>query len=431
MTLNQLDVPPPAPEPLLPPTFAPRLPPAPARRPAPEPVSNPVLPAASMYAAQRAVTAPFAASAPSSVRTTAQPVGQQKRAGGRRALSAFVWLVAAGAIGAGCVVGYRHASEQTAAGVAAVSSDAPVLPDLTFTATTPRVVSYVRTTRTIGVVDGSTIASNAVLKAEVDYVTPIASVDLNMATAGEHEQMHLILTPDSAYRDGTADGGMWERLPRASRLDQAADSPELLRAYQDVVTDDMRDAAKHVSVRHDIVDVVPITTYEFDIPLALLADESLLPAPVDMATAEKLLKPELTDVHIILAIDDKGLVRLEDMQANESSWRDALKLLPEEFPMLVHDRFEVTSTSETPSATTVPASFVDAIDAEPGTLNELCETERRTLEVAVEAWYAMNGEGTVPTEQQLIDEEFLLTDVAGYDITPEGDVVAAPGSPCV
>jgi len=165
--------------------------------------------------------------------------------------------------------------------------------------------------------------------------------------------------------------------------------------------------------------------------LALLADESLLPAPVDMATAEKLLKPELTDVHIILAIDDKGLVRLEDMQANESSWRDALELLPEEFPMLVHDRFEVTSTSETPSATTVPASFVDAIDAEPGTLNELCETERRALEVAVEAWYAMNGEGTVPTEQQLIDEEFLLTDVAGYDITPEGDVVAAPGSPCV
>jgi len=429
MMLNQVDAPVHAPEPLRPPTFAPRLPPAPARRPATPPVAGPGLIAPSMYATQRAVIAPAPSFAPAAVRSITQPVGSSKRSRGRRVLNTTAWLIAVAAIGAGCVLGFKHVSQPVPAGVAAESSDAPVLPDLTFLHAVPRVVSYVRTTRLIGVVDGSTIATNAVVTAEVDYVTPIASVELDMTTAGERTQEHVILTPDSAYRDGTAEGGTWERIPRPATSTVSADSAQLVRFYQDVVTPAVRKGATHVTVRRS-ADAIPIRTYEFDVPLSLLADDELLPEPVDLSIADGLLKPELITVHVAIAIDPEGLIRVEDIQADERSWREAIELLPGGFPMLVHDRFEVTSTSETALATTVPASFVDAIDAEPGTLNELCEIEKRTLEVAIEAWFALHPDSAVPTERQLVDEELLLIEVPGYDITPDGDLIPAAGSPC-
>jgi general secretion pathway protein G len=58
-----------------------------------------------------------------------------------------------------------------------------------------------------------------------------------------------------------------------------------------------------------------------------------------------------------------------------------------------------------------------------------CETDQRTMEVAIEAYFAANG-GTVVTEQDLVDEELIRalsdnTDVSGTD------VIAQPGGDCV
>lgn len=80
-----------------------------------------------------------------------------------------------------------------------------------------------------------------------------------------------------------------------------------------------------------------------------------------------------------------------------------------------------SSTTAAPATSTV--SVVPAIDAE-------CTVDRKTLEVAVEAYYA--GTGALPADEAtLVTEEYLRAEVPTYDLVPgTGEVVRTAGVQC-
>jgi hypothetical protein len=85
----------------------------------------------------------------------------------------------------------------------------------------------------------------------------------------------------------------------------------------------------------------------------------------------------------------------------------------------------VDDTSATTSATG------DSVSSDPGIVDQVdgfaCAADRKTLEVAVETYYAMNGEAPVD-QQQLVDAGFLRTPSTMFDIGADGEVVArTPG----
>ncbi len=57
-----------------------------------------------------------------------------------------------------------------------------------------------------------------------------------------------------------------------------------------------------------------------------------------------------------------------------------------------------------------------------------CAADKKTLEVAVEAWYAQNGTLTTITEAALVPG-LLRAQSTTYDVTSTGGVVAAPNNP--
>jgi hypothetical protein len=81
------------------------------------------------------------------------------------------------------------------------------------------------------------------------------------------------------------------------------------------------------------------------------------------------------------------------------------------------------TVAATAPPTTVAASTVLPVDEE-------CNSELRTMQVAVEAYYAQNGE--YPTsEAELVQVQFIRVESAAYDLVPDtGEVVRVPGVPC-
>ena len=87
-----------------------------------------------------------------------------------------------------------------------------------------------------------------------------------------------------------------------------------------------------------------------------------------------------------------------------------------------------------------PASGCAAAPADPeaaapettvdGRLVRTCSIQYKTLRVAIEAYYALNGTGTVPTEQALVDAGLLLEPDELYDVDLSGNVVVAPIAIC-
>ena len=76
-------------------------------------------------------------------------------------------------------------------------------------------------------------------------------------------------------------------------------------------------------------------------------------------------------------------------------------------------------------------------DAEPGATDPgivdqigavACEAEFKTLSIAVEAFWAM--EGRAPTSEDELVGTFLREPVSGYDISPTGEVVPATAGAC-
>ncbi len=80
--------------------------------------------------------------------------------------------------------------------------------------------------------------------------------------------------------------------------------------------------------------------------------------------------------------------------------------------------------------TAVPGGDCDGIELVPEPAQpDDCDSDRRTLEVAAEAYHAQRGEW--PAEEiDLVTSGMLRTESAGYDLGAGGLVVAAPGGSC-
>lgn len=90
-------------------------------------------------------------------------------------------------------------------------------------------------------------------------------------------------------------------------------------------------------------------------------------------------------------------------------------------------------------APTAPASgdgagsIGDAVQVAAGALGDAdvaaCSVDHQTIQTAVEAYELLNG--VLPTSQQeLVDAQLIREPSVRFEISPEGAVVASPGSPC-
>lgn len=59
-----------------------------------------------------------------------------------------------------------------------------------------------------------------------------------------------------------------------------------------------------------------------------------------------------------------------------------------------------------------------------------CLARFKTVSVAIEAYFALNGTGAMPTEQALIEDGLLRALDEAYDVDQGGQVVAVPGGIC-
>jgi hypothetical protein len=71
----------------------------------------------------------------------------------------------------------------------------------------------------------------------------------------------------------------------------------------------------------------------------------------------------------------------------------------------------------------------DGLTAVPAANGLACDTDRRTFELALEAFTAMTGAAPV-AEADLVTQGFLRSEIVGYDLDPTGSIVPAPGSNC-
>ena len=73
---------------------------------------------------------------------------------------------------------------------------------------------------------------------------------------------------------------------------------------------------------------------------------------------------------------------------------------------------------------------VEIAAAAPGdAADAACTVDRQTLQLAAESYEILNG--ALPTSQQeLLDAQIIRELSVRFEITAEGAVVAAPGSPC-
>jgi hypothetical protein len=81
------------------------------------------------------------------------------------------------------------------------------------------------------------------------------------------------------------------------------------------------------------------------------------------------------------------------------------------------------------------AALADAAAAVPETTVDVvavraCSIRFKTMRIAIEAYYAMNGTSVVPTEQALVDAGLLLETDVVLDVDASGNVVVAPGGVC-
>ena len=76
------------------------------------------------------------------------------------------------------------------------------------------------------------------------------------------------------------------------------------------------------------------------------------------------------------------------------------------------------------------AGAIEVMAGAPGEASAVaCTTDRQTLDTAVQAYEVLNG--ALPTSQQeLLDAGMIRELSVRYEISPDGVVVPAPGSPC-
>lgn len=81
-----------------------------------------------------------------------------------------------------------------------------------------------------------------------------------------------------------------------------------------------------------------------------------------------------------------------------------------------------------PAGATGAPAVTTATD-QPARLQE-CTARYKTFLVAIDAYVAMNGMSTVPTEQALVDAGLVRALDVAYDVDLSGNVVAVPGGRC-
>ena len=78
-------------------------------------------------------------------------------------------------------------------------------------------------------------------------------------------------------------------------------------------------------------------------------------------------------------------------------------------------------------------SLGDAVEVAAGALGDAevaaCTVDHQTIQTAVEAYELLNG-ALPASQQERLDAQLIREPSVRFEISPEGAVVAAPGSPC-
>ena len=83
--------------------------------------------------------------------------------------------------------------------------------------------------------------------------------------------------------------------------------------------------------------------------------------------------------------------------------------------------------------TTTTTSFHSAIGDVTASPASQCDTDRQTLEVAVEAWYAIYPSNGDPSQEDLIHRELLRGPIDSFELLPTGgnvDITPTDGGGC-
>lgn len=86
-----------------------------------------------------------------------------------------------------------------------------------------------------------------------------------------------------------------------------------------------------------------------------------------------------------------------------------------------------------PAPGDVVGGLGDAVEVAAGALGDAdvaaCSVDNQTIQAAIEAYELLNG--ALPASQQdLVDAQLIREPSVRFEISPEGAVVASPGSPC-
>ena len=297
-----------------------------------------------------------------------------------------------------------------------------VLPDLTFTRPGYRSASYTDSLLTVGLEAGAAERRSVTSDLEVDYVSQIAQLTLAASSPGSDRSARRILTPTSTYAPGATDADPWIRKNRAPEP-TAMDNVSSIYLYQDAITPAIRAAATNVTVADEVLRDVPVTTYSFDVPVTAFAEYPIDPSVTAIAN------PALLAVRMTISVDAAGLVRVYDVQSDEAAWSAALPAMGTDASILIHNRREVTSISDVPSALTIPPS-IEVAEGVGGLSAEVCAINLRTLQTASEAWLAWRGDSIAPTQAALVSDGFLPTQISGFDFDATGAIAPVPGGPC-
>ena len=75
----------------------------------------------------------------------------------------------------------------------------------------------------------------------------------------------------------------------------------------------------------------------------------------------------------------------------------------------------------------------EAVEVAAGSLDDAdekaCSIDHQTIQTAVEAYELLNG-ALPASQQELVDAQLIREPSVRFEISPEGAVVASPGSPC-
>jgi hypothetical protein len=78
-------------------------------------------------------------------------------------------------------------------------------------------------------------------------------------------------------------------------------------------------------------------------------------------------------------------------------------------------------------------SIGDAVEVAAGALGDAdvaaCSLDQQTIQTAVDTYELLNG-GLPTSQQELVDAELIREPSVLFEISPDGAVVASPGSPC-